>query len=249
VEMIDSEPNLHLGSVWTHLSSADEPDLPHTEHQMNAYRKVIEAVRRSRKGEFVCHAANSAAAFCHPAARLDCVRTGISLYGVPPTTKLRATSAFDRIRPVLTLKAAVSMVKVVSAGEGLGYGLRGRIDYDSVIATVSIGYADGVPRALFARGAHVLLRGQRFPIIGTITMDQLMIDCGPPTNLMPEVGDSVVLLGAQGDNVIGANDWADLLDTVPHEILSRIGPRVTRVYQQSGMKSAGLFSKAWPMWS
>src|SRR5207302_1792703 len=139
------------------------------------------------------HAANSAGAIAHPAARYGMVRCGIALYGLDPDPALAGQV---ELRPAMAVKARVAAVRQLSRGERISYGLRYRFDHDAVVATVPIGYADGVPRRLSAIGGEVLIGGTRRPIAGTVTMDQLMVDCG---DAAVEAGDEVVLIGGQGD--------------------------------------------------
>ncbi|MDP1793473.1 MAG: alanine racemase C-terminal domain-containing protein, partial [Acidimicrobiales bacterium] len=131
-----------------------------------------------------------------------------------------------RLTPALALHARVTHVQRLAAGEGISYGLRYTTPRETVIATVPLGYADGVSRALSSAHAAVLVGGKRCPIAGTITMDQLMIDCGPASAV--ELGDEVVLLGIQGDEAITAEEWAERLGTISYEVLCGIGPRVPR---------------------
>ena len=126
----------------------------------------------------------------------------------------------------MSLKARVSHVKTVAAGEAVSYGLRHRFTRDTVVATVPIGYADGVRRSLGADGGEVLIGGRRRPIAGTVTMDQITVDCG--TDASVAVGDEVVLIGSQGDHRITATEWAQLTGTIAYEIVCGIGPRVPR---------------------
>jgi alanine racemase len=128
---------------------------------------------------------------------------------------------------VLALKARVSFVKRLAQGDAISYGLRHTFAADANVATVPVGYADGVPRRLSLLGGQVLIRGKRRNIVGVITMDQLMVDCG---NDSVEVGDEVVLLGRQLDDEITANDWANLLGTIPYEIVCNINKRIPRIY-------------------
>jgi alanine racemase len=169
------------------------------------------------------HAANSGGALGHPRSRYDMVRVGIALYGYPPGPDLAGTVA---LTPAMQLKARVTHVQHLDSGEGISYGLRYVTEHPTVIATLPLGYADGVARALSAAGASVLVRGERRPIAGTITMDQLMVDCGADSTVEP--GDEVVLLGTQGDATITAEDWAERLGTISYEVLCGIGPRVPR---------------------
>jgi len=131
------------------------------------------------------------------------------------------------LRPALSLHARVSYVKELAAGARVSYGLRYTLPRAARIATVPVGYADGVPRALGAAGGEVLVRGVRCPIAGTVTMDQLLVDVG---DLDVAVDDDVVLLGEQGGDEITADDWAVRLDTIPYEVVTRLGGRLPRRY-------------------
>ena len=134
----------------------------------------------------------------------------------------------DRLRPALSLRARVVAVRELDAGERPSYGRLRPLPERSVVATVPIGYADGVPRRLFGAGFTVLVRGERRPLAGMVTMDQIVVDCGPGSPVAP--GDEVTLLGRQGDEEVTATEWADLLGTIGYEILCGIGPRVPRIY-------------------
>jgi alanine racemase len=217
-------PGLELEAVWTHLTVADEPGHPFTDEQLDRFESVLADLEAAGLRPPMTHAANSAATIDHPRARFDLVRTGIALYGIPPSPRLA-----DRVdlRPAMSLRSEVSMVKRVRAGEGVSYGLMHRFERDSNVATVPIGYADGVPRRLGVAGGCVLIGGRRRPIVGVVTMDQLMVDCGDDE---VAVGDEVVLIGEQGGERITADDWAALVDTIAYEIVCGIGPRVPRIY-------------------
>jgi alanine racemase len=172
------------------------------------------------------HAYTSPAALLPPAARYDLVRCGIAVYGIPPAPELAGRAD---LRPALTLTSEVSFVKRVGAGEGVSYGHRQRTVDDTVIATVPIGYADGVFRSLPLTGQDVLVKGERRPMIGVVTMDQLMVDCGPQSDV--RVGDDVVLLGEQGGERITPDEWAGRLGTIAYEVVCAIGARVARRYR------------------
>jgi alanine racemase len=220
---IASEDRLRLASVWTHLAVADEPDDPFTGEQLERYRTALAAVEAAGIDVPLRHAANSAAALVHPAARFDLVRCGIAAYGIPPAPALAGVVA---LRPALRLVSRVSFVKVVPRGSALSYGRRYTVDQPSVIATVPIGYADGVRRSLSAAGGEVLVGGRRRPIAGTVTMDQMLVDCGDDQAVA--VGDEVVLIGAQGDDEVTATECAERLGTIGYEVVCGIGPRVPR---------------------
>ncbi len=134
-----------------------------------------------------------------------------------------------RLLPALSLKAQVTYVRELKEGERPSYGRRRPLRERSVVATAPIGYADGVPRRLFESGGQVLVGGIRRPLAGMVTMDQIVIDCGPPGPTAPAIGDEVVLLGRQGAATVSATEWADLLGTISYEILCGIGPRVPRM--------------------
>jgi alanine racemase len=187
---------------------------------------VLDDLRAAGIVPEIVHAANSAATLMHPETRRDLVRCGISVYGIPPAPTM---AGLVDLRPALTLASEVSFVKRVAAGEGISYGHRQRILHDTVVATVPIGYADGVFRSLPLSGQEVLIGGRRLPMVGVVTMDQLMVDCGPGAEVA--VGDRVVLLGAQGDERITPDEWAAKLDTISYEIVCAIGARVARRYR------------------
>jgi len=150
--------------------------------------------------------------------------------GRPPATHIDDPASVGRVdlRPAMALKARASYVKEVPAGHRISYGLRYQFNDHAVVATVPIGYADGVPRRLSFVGAEVLVGGRRRLIAGTVTMDQIMVDCGPDADVA--AGDEVVLIGRQGEEEITAQEWADRLDTIAYEVVCGVGPRVPRVY-------------------
>ncbi len=226
---VQRRPELALEAVWTHCAVADEPGHPFTGTQARRFDAVLAELRGAGIDPPVVHAANSAATLAHPRLRHRLVRCGIAVYGHPPS---RALEGAVELQPALSLRARVSLVKEVDAGERLSYGRRYATTGPTVVATVPLGYADGVPRRLSSVGGTVLVGGQRRPIAGTVTMDQIMVDCGPGAPVA--VGDEVVLLGRQGAEEITAEEWAHQLDTISYEILCGIGPRVPRTYRASG---------------
>ncbi len=222
---IASFPELVLEGVCTHLAVADEPESGYTERQLEQFRGACADLAAVGLHWQVSHAANSAGAINFPDARLDVVRLGIAVYGVLP-----APGVGDHLglRPALSLRSRVSHVKRVAAGERISYGLRYELTHDATIATVPIGYADGVPRNLGATGAEVLIRGRRVPIAGTVTMDQLMLDVG---DLAIEPGDVVTLIGDDDAERVTAEEWALRMGTIGYEIVCGLGPRVPREYR------------------
>lgn len=218
---------LRLAGVYTHFAAADTPDHPANARQSSTFLSTLDMLGDSIAGATV-HAVNSAGAVSLPMHRHDFVRVGIAGYGIVPGDGV--ADFFGEIRPVMSLHARVSRVQRLSTGEGVSYGHRHVTSRPTNIATLPIGYADGVPRRLWSQGGAVLIRGQRCPIIGVVTMDQLMVDCG---DLDVEIGDEAVLIGRQGSEEIRAEDWASVLDTIGYEITCGVGSRVPRVYTRS----------------
>jgi alanine racemase len=219
----DRAPHLRLAGVFTHLAVADEPADPYTAGQLARFAATLAALPADTLEGVAVHAANSAGGLAHPAARHSFVRAGIALYGISPGPDV--APLVTELRPVLALKARVSFVKRLTAGQRLSYGLRHTVSVDTNVATVPLGYADGVRRGLSSNG-DVLIGGRRRPIIGTVTMDQLMVDCGDDPVAR---GDDVVLIGRQGDERITAEEWGTRLDTIGYEVVCGIGARVPRL--------------------
>jgi alanine racemase len=180
-------------------------------------------VRATGSAPRILHAANSGATIRHPESSLDLVRPGIALYGIEPAPGVGSDLG---LRAALTWRSRVSAVKRLGAGEAISYGHRYRLERDSWVATVPVGYADGYPRQLTNVG-EVLIGGRRHPIAGSVTMDQLVVDCG---DRAVHPGEDVVLIGSQGEETIDADGLGRSFGTIGYEIVSRIGPRVPRRY-------------------
>jgi alanine racemase len=228
-----AEPSLRLEGIWTHLPVADgeAEDRAYTEGQLAFFDRLVADLAEAGIRAPLLHAANTAGAIAFPQARHGMVRCGIGLYGYLPGQPVRA--AFDaqadgeQLHPAMALKARVVAVRVLEAGERPSYGRLRPLPTRSVVATVPIGYADGVPRVLFDGGFEVLIGGTRRPLAGMVTMDQLVVDCGDDASVQP--GDEVVLLGRQGDEEITADDWAAMAGTISYEVVCGIGPRMPRI--------------------
>jgi len=223
--VIAESPAVRLAGLCTHLAVADEPDDPYNALQIESFGGVVKTLGLVGHQPPLVHAANSAATLGLPGSRFDFVRAGIAVYGISPGAAL--DPAASALRPALSLRARVSHVKRVSAGDRISYGLRHQFARDATVATLPLGYADGVPRRLFAAGGEVLIGGRRRPIVGVVTMDQLMVDCGSDDI---SVGDEAVLIGAQGDESILATEWADRLGTIGYEIVCGVSARIDRRY-------------------
>lgn len=218
---------LRLAGIYTHFAAADTPDHPANHVQSQRFTDALHAVA-PLDDSVALHAVNSAGAMSIPEERRDFVRAGIATYGIVPGDGV--VEHCGNLRQVMSLHARVSRVQRLAAGEGVSYGHRFVATTPTNVATLPIGYADGVPRRLWSQGGEVIIRGQRRPIIGVVTMDQLMVDCGDDEIA---VGDEAVLFGTQGGETIRSEDWARALDTIGYEITCGIGPRVPRLYARS----------------
>ena len=223
---ISSYESLTIEGVYTHFAVADDPSHPGNAAQLSAFITVLEDLSLRGINPPLVHAANSAGALANEPSRFTMVRLGIAMYGLRPGAGVADLCA--GLIPALSLKARVSAVRWVEAGEAVSYGLVRPLTQGSLIATVPIGYADGVPRALGRTNIQVLLNGVPRSFAGTITMDQLMIDCESDSSVM--VGDEVVLIGKQGEHSVTADDWAEALGTISYEIVCGISPRIFRRY-------------------
>ncbi len=226
--VVDS-PTLRLAGTFTHLAVADETDNPYTAQQTLRFSEVVASLRAAGIDPGLLHASNSAGGIAHPASRFDMVRFGVAIYGSAPESSLDMRAYDIDLRPVMLLRSEVSHVKILIAGERASYGLQWTALTDRIVATVPIGYADGVPRRLSSVGGEVLIGGRRCPIAGRVTMDQIVVDCGPVGVVEVSRGDEVVLLGAQGGERITPWEWATRLDTIAYEITCGISSRVPRV--------------------
>jgi alanine racemase len=226
-QLIDSSEELVLEGLWTHLAAAEDPAHDdYTARQLALFEEVRRDLATAGIEPAMVHAANSGGLLAHPEARYDLVRCGIAFYGIAPRPRMPEA---EGLRPAMALKARVSYVKRVRAGEPISYGLHHVCAEPTVVATVPIGYYDGVPRRLGLVGGEVLIGGRRCPILGAVTMDQLMVDCGADSSV--RVRDEVVLFGEQNGEVISAWDWAERLDTIAYEIVCGIAiNRVPRRY-------------------
>lgn len=234
-QQILGQPSLRLAAVATHLAVADDADHPGTAAQLDRFDAALSELHVAGIDPPAIHVANSAGAIGHPAARHSLVRVGIAVYGIAPAPSLAALTS--PLRPALSLRARVSFVQQVAAGEGVSYGLRHTFGAATTVVTLPLGYADGVARRLFETGGEVLLGGRRCPIVGVVTMDQLMVDAGPVMNAggkPVEVGDEAVLIGAQGSEEIKASEWAERLGTIGYEIVCDLSPRLPRRYLHAG---------------
>jgi alanine racemase len=209
--LIDESPRTHLAGTWTHFAKS-ESDEAMTRRQFEVFMETISDLG---VGPGIRHACNSMGAYNHPDFALDAVRCGISIYGCE----------WPGTRPALALRSVVTQLKTVDRGATVGYGSLWRAERPTRVATVSIGYADGVHRARANRG-HILVRGRRAPLIGMVSMDAITLDVSEVPGV--HVGDVATLIGRDGDEVITAEEVAEWSKTISYEVLTSIGPRVER---------------------
>ena len=219
---------LTLQGIFTHFASSDSADKSFAEQQFETFLAFIGQLKRSGLDFELRHAANSGAVIDMPHTHLDMVRAGVSLYGLYPSDEVDK-SRID-LTPVMTLKARIVHLKKVPAGFPVSYGMTHKTPSPTVVATVPVGYADGFNRRLSNRG-HMLVHGQRAPIVGRVCMDLTMIDVGHIPGVAVE--DEVVILGRQANEAISADELAGQLDTINYEITSAITARVPRVFLKS----------------
>ncbi|MBW3084317.1 Alanine racemase 1 [Austwickia sp. TVS 96-490-7B] len=222
-------PHVELEGIFTHLPVSDTPSQDDfTAEQLARFgecRAEVEAALGGRR--LIAHAANSGGVLAHPNAWLDMVRPGVMVYGSYPDPDVPHTVP---LRPALTWQSLVSFVKDVPAGETVGYGRTWSSPAPARIATVPVGYGDGYDRRSSNRG-QVLIDGCRYPIVGRVCMDQLMVDVtDAPPGRPVQVGHRVILIGQDGAEQLSAAELAAELDTIPYEVTCRIAPRVTRLY-------------------
>jgi alanine racemase len=217
---------INLRGVMTHFATADD-DPEFLAAQLTAFEPFVAEVRR-RWPEAVAHAANSAAILNAPASHFDLVRAGIAVYGSDP---MGIDPAAHGLEPVLELSSYVAALKPARPGESAGYGRRFIASQDTNIATVPVGYADGITRAL-GNNCDVLIGGRRHPVVGTVSMDNLTVDLGSVTDV--RVGDRVTIIGADGSQRQTAEEVARRVGTISYEVLCGISARVPRSYHRDG---------------
>ena len=222
-------PAVELAGLMTHFATADEEDTEFTELQIARFTPLVRALRERAPG-IVVHAANSAAALHHPSAHFDFVRCGIAIYGGDPANSDPDVCGLD---PALTLDSYVAAVKPARAGESAGYGRTFVASADTWIATLPIGYADGVRRAL-SNNCDVLIGGRRYPLVGNVSMDNITVDVGPDGGSAVSVGERGRIIGRDGPERQTAEDLARRIGTINYEITCGITRRVPRVYHRDG---------------
>ena len=227
-EVAMAKPSLELAGVMTHFATADDPDGGFLQEQLARFLPFAAEVRRRHPGVLV-HAANSAAVLSEPASHFDLVRCGIALYGLDPMNE----SAEERgLEPALELTSYVAAVKAAARGESAGYGRRFVADRDTWLATLPIGYADGIRRA-FTNNLEILIGGQRHPVVGAVSMDNITVEVAEGPGVEP--GARATIIGVNGSERQSAEDLAARIDTINYEIVCGISARVPRQYHRDGV--------------
>ncbi|MFF9912214.1 alanine racemase [Streptomyces sp. NPDC013457] len=226
-EALKAEKDGHVTvtGLWSHFACADEPGHPSIASQLDVFRTMLDYAEKAGVRPEVRHIANSPATLTLPETHFDLVRPGIAMYGVSPSPELGTPADFG-LRPVMTLKASVALVKQVPAGHGVSYGHHYVTERETRLGLVPVGYADGIPRHASGRGP-VLVGGRVRRVAGRVAMDQFVVDLDGDT---VEPGTEAVLFGPGDHGEPTAQDWAEAADTIAYEIVTRIGARVPRVY-------------------
>ena len=220
ISALKQNPSLHVASVFSHLATADCPDQEeYTGMQLDTFRRASDRILSSVPYPVKRHILNTAGIMTHPEHQYDMVRLGIGLYGVSPLAE-----QCGELRPVATLKSTIISIKRWPAGTTVGYARRGVLTRPSVIATVPIGYADGLDRHLSRGATDFIVRGVKCPTVGNICMDQCMIDITDVPGA--QVGDDVEIFGTH----MPVERVAEILDTIPYELIASVSPRVKRIY-------------------
>jgi alanine racemase len=222
VELLRSAPRLRVDALYTHFANASDPNDPFTEYQLARFQTLVETLRQAGVSAPMHHASNSAATV-RGIAPGDFVRTGLALYGAEPLDNVARASG-PALSPLMRWRTAIARLKELPPGHAIGYGTTFVTRRASVIGTLPVGYADGYNRRLSNRG-EVLVRGQRAPVVGRVSMDLTTIDVTDVEGAA--LGDEVVLLG----DGITAEELAAKLDTISYEVFCNVGARVPRVYR------------------
>lgn len=224
IEVVNN-PRLDLQGVWTHFSVADE-DPEFTREQIRRFDDFVAQLGAKGIEPPMLHAANTAGALMFPEARYSMVRAGLGIYGLRPAPDTKPDLP---LHPAMRVISAVSYIRELPQGARPSYGRRRALPAAGRVATVPIGYADGVYRRLSSVGGEILIRGKRYPYAGTVTMDQVLVDVGDDP---VAVGDEVVVMGTQGVNNVSADEWATWMDTINYEVVCNFGPRLPRHYRR-----------------
>jgi alanine racemase len=217
---------VEIVGIFSHFARADEPAEKQNVEQINRFNQMVSDLASVGIIPEIQHLANSAATLKNSAAHFDLVRTGIAMYGLSPDVKTLGDSPSLNLMPAMQLRARLHLVKSVPADTPVGYGATAHTSMDTKLGIVAMGYADGIPR--IAQGAGVFIDGLRAPIIGRVSMDQFVVDLGAGSTA--QSGDWVIVFGDGSKGEYTADDWGAASKSINYEIVTRIGPRVPRIY-------------------
>ena len=224
IEKIAGLPRLQLDGIYTHFPTAERFPDPATQKELNDFENLIQDLRRKGFVFAFRHGANSAGAFRFKSHQLNLVRPGIALYGIYPHPSFEKEVELE---PALTLKSRIVFLKHLSPGDSVGYGRQFVAAHSTTIAVLPVGYAHGYPFHLSGKG-KILYRGKRFPMVGRVCMDSMMVELG--NSIEARVGDEVILLGGDSYERIQAQELASLAQTIPYEIVTRLDAGIARFY-------------------
>jgi len=213
--------------IWSHLGSADVPGDPRTDAQASAFIDALTEAADIGVQPELRHLAASAAALSRPDLAFDLVRSGIAIYGLTPGERM-GSAADLRLRPAMTLRARLALVKPIAAGTWVSYGGSWQVQADTIVGLVPVGYGDGIPRSASNR-VQVQIADRRCPIIGRVAMDQFVVDLGPEAR--DRAGDDVWCFGPGDHGEPTADQWAERMDTIGYEVVTRVGARIPRRYR------------------
>jgi len=219
---------IEIEGIYTHFATADETDKGFTLKQYEIFNNSIDELKKRVKNPYI-HVSNSAALIDLPYLEQNIARLGISLYGLLPSKQVNLT--YNELKPVMSLKTEIIYLKKIQPGQTISYGATFTAERETLVATLPIGYADGLPRRLSNRG-FVLVEGKRAPIIGRVCMDQTMIDVTNIDNV--NIGSEVIIFGKQKESFLSIDEYADLVDTINYELITLIGKRIPRIYYKNG---------------
>jgi alanine racemase len=217
---------VNVVGVFSHFARADEPAESQNYEQLERFNEMVAELAAVGVNPPIKHLSNSAATLRNHSAAFDLVRTGISMYGLTPDVSTLGTSQSLSLKPVMQLRAKLYLVKSVPAGAAVGYGATALTSAATKLGVVAMGYADGIPR--IAQGAGVFINGRKAPIIGRVSMDQFVVDLGVDSTAVS--GDWVIVIGDGAHGEYTAEDWGTASGSINYEIVTRIGPRVNRIY-------------------
>jgi alanine racemase len=218
---------VEIVGIFSHFARADEPGQPQNLEQLTRFKKMVATLESFGFTNLIRHLSNSAATLVDHASAFDMVRTGIAMYGLSPDVTTLGTSQKLDLIPAMTLRAKLHLVKDVPAGSPVGYGATAITKSDTKLGVVAMGYADGIPR--IAQSAGVTFNGKKAPIIGRVSMDQFVVDLGPDS--IAQSGDWVTIFSTGTNGEYTADDWGAASGSINYEIVTRIGPRVPRIYE------------------